>query len=68
MLDRTGGVVLVCKVVVYGIKLDLGFHGRLGFGYRALTDALGVDARHVSGCDSGRCDYETSESIREQRQ
>lgn len=56
MLDRTGGVVVVGEVVICRSKVDLGFHGRLGFGYRALANALGVDARHVSGCDRGRCD------------
>jgi len=56
MLDWTGRVVLVPQLVIVGCELDLGFHGRLGFGYRALANTLGVDARHVSGCDGTECD------------
>ena len=58
MLDWAGRVVFISQLVIVGSELDLGIHGRLGFGYRyrALANTLGIDARHVSGCDRTRCD------------
>jgi hypothetical protein len=65
MLDGAGGVVFLIQLIIVGSELDVGFHSRLEFGYRALTNTLGIDARHVSGCDNGRCDYDTRKDMQD---